>query len=144
MKLDYEPLITAAIIIYVAFFTNPTPRFISQILESAVGKLVILVGIVFVAMRKPLIGLFLGIAFIISTYPAFEFLDEKEQKPEKEKEQPKSGAPKVDMAQIGKLAQMIGKGKGEKLPTAKGKDVTTPPPATNPVKPHAKENFTSF
>lgn len=144
MKLDYEHLMIGAIIVYIAFFSHPPPRFVSQILESPVGKLVLLVGVVFVAMRKPLIGLFLGIAFITSTYPAFEFLDEKEQKPEKEKEQPKSGAPKVDMAQIGKLAQMIGKGKGEKLPTAKGKDETTPPPATNPVKPHAKENFTSF
>ena len=61
-----------------------------------------------------------------------------------EKEQPKSGAPKVDMAQVGKLAQMLGK--GSKLPMQKGKDVTTKPPETHVVKPDPKvtEKFTPF
>jgi hypothetical protein len=95
-------------------------------------------------MKKPLVGLFLGIAYLVSS--STEYLDPKEQK--EEKPQPKSGAPKVDMGQIGKLAQMLGKGKGGKLPTEKGKDVTEKPPETQPVKPHVDpkvtEKFTSF
>jgi hypothetical protein len=48
------------------------------------------------------------------------------------------------MAQVGKLAQMLGK--GSKLPMQKGKDVTTKPPETQVVKPDPKvtEKFTPF
>ena len=88
--------------------------------------------------------MFLGIAYLVSSYPTLEYMDEsKPKEKEKEKEQPKSGAPK-DLAQIGKLAQMLGK--GSKLPMEKGKDVTQKPPETNTVKPDPKtvEKFTPF
>ena len=148
MKVESEHFLLLAIILYIAFFSHPPPRFISQILDNPVGQLVVLVGVLYAFMKKPLVGLFLGIAYLVSSYPTLEYLDPKEQKEEKEKEkpQPTSGAPKVDMAQIGKLAQMLGK--GSKLPTEKGKDVTQKPPETQPVKPHVDpkitEKFTSF
>lgn len=143
MKVESEHLLLLAIIVYIAFFSHPPPQFISQLLDNPVGQLVVLVGILYAFMKKPLVGLFLGIAYLVSY--STEYLDPKEQK-EKEKPQPSSGAPKVDMAQVGKLAQMLGK--GSKLPTQKGKDVTEKPAETQPVKPHVDpkvtEKFTSF
>jgi len=143
MKVESEHFLLLAIICYIAFFSHPPPRFISQVLDNPIGQLVVLVGILYAFMKKPLVGLFLGIAYLVSS--STEYLDPKEQK-EKGKPQPKSGAPQVDMAQIGKLAQMLGK--GSKLPTQKGKDVTQKPHETQPVKPHVDpkvtEKFTSF
>lgn len=143
MKVEPEHFLVLALIVYISFFSHPPPQFISQVLDNPVGQLLVLVGILYTFMKKPLVGLFLGIAYLVSSYPTLEYLDPKEQKEEK---QPKSGAPKPDMAQIGKLAQMLGK--GSKLPTQKGKDVTSKPAETQPVKPHVDpkvtEKFTSF
>jgi hypothetical protein len=144
MKVEPEHFLVLVLIVYIAFFSHPPPQFISQVLDNPVGQLLVLVGVLYTFMKKPLVGLFLGIAYLVSSYPTLEYLDPKEQK--EEKPQPKSGAPKVDVAQIGKLAQMLGK--GSKLPTQKGKDVTEKPPETQPVKPHVDpkvtEKFTSF
>ena len=142
MKLNPEYLVVAALIAYTAFFTHPPPYFVSQVLSNPVGQVLVLVGIVLAATMSRLVALFLGIAFLVSSNPALEHMENK-----KEKEQPKSGAPKPDMAQIGKLASMLsGKGlmagKSEKLPQEKGKDVQAPPPPTTTVKPHTDPKVT--
>jgi hypothetical protein len=146
MKVEPEHLMVLAIIAYIAFFTHPPPSFVTMILDNPIGQMLALVGVVYAFMKKPLVGLLLGIAYVLSS-TSLEYMDEsKPAEKEKEKEQPKSGAPKVDMAQIGKLAQMLGK--NSKLPMEKGKDVTQKPPETQPVKPHVDpkvtEKFTPF
>jgi len=144
MKVESEHLMVLSIIAYIAFFTHPPPSFVTMVLNNPIGQMLALVGVVYAFMKKPLVGLLLGIAYVLSS-TSFEYMDESKPA-EKEKEQPKSGAPKVDMAQIGKLAQMLGK--GSKLPMEKGKDVTQKPPETQPVKPHVDpkvtEKFTPF
>lgn len=144
MKVESEHFMVLAIIAYIAFFTHPPPSFVTMVLSNPIGQMLALVGVVYVFMKKPLVGLLLGIAYVLSS-STLEYMDESKPK-EKEKEQPKSGAPKVDMAQIGKLAQMLGK--GSKLPMEKGKDVTEKPAETQPVKPHVDpkvtEKFTPF
>ena len=143
MKLTSDLLVVAGLIAYIAFFTHPPPAFVSTVLSSPVGQVVVLVGVVFASTKKPLVGLFLGLAYLASSYPVLEYMDNKKE----EKEQPKSGAPKPDLAQIGKLAGMLA-GKSGGLPQQKGKDVKSPPPATHTVKPHsdtkAVEKFSSF
>jgi hypothetical protein len=136
MKLP-ELALLAGIIIYIAFFTHPPPRFVSMVLENPIGQLLVLAGVVFVATKHALVALFLGIAFLMSSYPNYEYMDN----PKKDKKDEKV----PDMAQIGKLAQMLG-GKNGKLPQEKGKDVKTPPPSTNTVKADSKtvEKFTPF
>jgi len=140
MKITPDLLVVGALIAYIAFFTHPPPSFVSAVLASPVGQVLVLVGVVLVGMKKPLVGLFLGIAYLSSSYPVLEYMDES--KPEK-KEQPKSGAPKPDMASIGKLASLLGPaGKGGKLPVAQEKDAKSPPPPTTTVKPHADPKVT--
>jgi hypothetical protein len=143
MKVESEHFVLLAIICYIAFFSHPPPSFVTMVLGHPIGQLLALVGVVYAYVKKPLIGLFLGIAYLVSS-SSFEYMDESKPEKEKEKPQPKSGAPKVDMAQIGKLAQMLGK--GSKLPMEKGKDVTQKPAETNQVKPDTKvtEKFTPF
>jgi len=146
MKITPDLLVVGALIAYIAFFTHPPPRFVSAVLENPVGQVLVLVGVVLVGMKKPLVGLFLGIAYLSSSYPVLEYMDES--KPEK-KEQPKSGAAKPDMANISKLASLLGPaGKSGKLPTAQGKDEKTPPPTVAPVKgysdPKVTEKFSMF
>jgi hypothetical protein len=145
MKITPQYLVIAGLIAYIAFFTHPPPRFVSAILESPVGQVLVLLGVVGVFMKSQPIGLLCGVAYLVSTRPVFEHLDASDQGPKKP--QPKSGAPKPDMAQIGKLASMLsGKGlmagKSEKLPQEKGKDVKAPPPPTTSVKPHTDPKVT--
>uniref|UniRef100_A0A6C0JKY7 Uncharacterized protein n=1 Tax=viral metagenome TaxID=1070528 RepID=A0A6C0JKY7_9ZZZZ len=145
MKITTEYLVVGALIVYIAFFTHPPPRFVTAVLESPVGQVLVLLGVVGVFIKSQPIGLLCGVAYLVSSYPVLEHLDATEQGPKKE--QPKSGAPKPSMADIGKLAGMLsGKGqmtgKGQKLPQEAGKDVTTPPASTNAVKPHSDPKVT--
>ena len=98
-----------------------------------------LLGVVLAFTKSPPIGLLLGVAYLTSSYPTLEYLDAAEQGPPKE--QPKSGAPKIDMKNLGKLAEIVG-GKGGKLPQEKGKDTTKPPKPTTTVKPHSDPKVT--
>lgn len=142
MKITPQYLVIAGLIVYIAFFTHPPPKFVSMILASPVGQVLVLLGVVGVFMKSQPIGLLCGVAYLVSSYPVLEHLDASEQGPKKEeKAQPKSGAPKPDMAQIGKLASMLS-GKGQKLPQEKGKDVKEPPASTTSVKPHVDPKVT--
>lgn len=157
MKLSkLELLSVGALVVYVAFFTRPPPRFVTTVLEHPVGQAAALAGVLYVASQKSVvIGLFLAIAYLTSSYTTLEYLDEKEQKPKEKPDAPfsgggvepnpfnppKSGAPKPDMAQIGKLASILA-GPGGKLPTEKGKDVKEPPPSKTTVKPHTDPKVT--
>ena len=136
-NIDY--LVIGGLILYITFFTHPPPKFVSIVLASPVGQVLVLLGVVAVFTKSPLIGLLCGVAYLVSSYPVLEHLDASEQGPKKP--QPKSGAPKPDMAQIGKLASMLS-GKGGKLPQEKGKDVKAPPPPTTTVKPHTDPKVT--
>lgn len=145
MKLELEHLGIGAIIVYVAFFTNPPPQIVSSLLSSPLGHVAVLGLILYVFMNKlELLALLLAIALIVSDSKRYEFLDEKEQKP-KEKEQPKSGAPKPEIA--GKLAGLLS-GKNGILKQEAGKSVTKPPPQKAHPKPHADpkvtEKFSDF
>jgi hypothetical protein len=146
MKVYVKHLVVVGLILYIAFFTHPPPLFVSTVLQSPVGQVLVLLGVVYTATKDAMVGLFLGIAYLASSFPVLEYLDAKEQKP-KEKEQPKSGAPMPDMKTIGKLASILG-GKGGKLMTQQGKDVKAPPPSHTAVKPHADpkvvEKFSAF
>jgi hypothetical protein len=140
MKLSKIELLSVGVLVaYVAFFTRPPHQFVTTVLEHPVGQAVVLAGVLYVASQKSLVvGLFLAIAYLTSSFTTLEYLDEKEQTP---KEQPKSGAPKVDAEQIGKLASILA-GPGGKLPTEKGKDVKEPPPSKTAVKPHSDPKVT--
>lgn len=139
MKITPQYIAIAGLIVYIAFFTHPPPAFVSLLLASPVGHVLVLLGVVGVFMKSEPLGLLCGVAYLISSYPVFEHLDASEQTPAKP--QPKSGAPKPDMAQIGKLATMLA-GKGQKLPQEKGKDVKSPPVSTTAVKPHMDPKVT--
>jgi len=145
MKITPQYLAIAGIIVYIAFFTHPPPKFISQVLASPVGQVLVLLGVVAAFMKSQPIGLLLGVAYLVSSFPVLEYLDASEQKPAPE--QPKSGAPKPSMKEIGELASIL-KGVGGKLPQEKGKDVKAPPPPTAQVKPHSDpkvtEKFSTF
>jgi hypothetical protein len=143
MKITSQYLVIAGLVIYIAFFTHPPPKFVSVVLDSPVGQVLVLLGVVLVFTKSQPVGLLCGLAYLVSSYPVFEHLDASEQGPKKsdEKVQPKSGAPKPDIAQLGKLASMLS-GKGQKLPQEKGKDVKSPPVSTTTVKPHTDPKVT--
>ena len=144
MKITPQYLVIAGLILYIAFFTHPPPLFVTTILKSSVGQVVVLLAVVGVFMKSQPIGLLAGVAYLTSSYPVLEYLDEKEQAPKKE--QPKSGAPKPGMKNklMGILEGTKGlmAGKGEKLPQEKGKDVQAPPPSSTTVKPHSDPKVT--
>lgn len=76
MKLQRNELIVIVlIIVYIAFFTHPPPSHISNLLESPVGHMVMLLGILYViAYQSLIVGIFLGIAYIMTSSNIIEHL----------------------------------------------------------------------
>ena len=95
MKLtQVEMIFIGGSIAYVAFFTHPPPQFVQNVLSTPWGHGASLLGILVVALNvSHLAALFVGIAYILSSNTTIEYFEEKK---EKEKEQPKSGAPEPD------------------------------------------------
>ena len=137
MKLTRNELIVVGVIIvYIAFFTHPAPAHITNFLESPIGHIVSLLGIVYViAYQSFIVGLFLGIAYIMTSRSVTEYLDEKEQKPKEEKapSQPtSSGMPPP--AVTGAMKSLLEKG-DMRLPQKAGKSETTKPMTSQTPKP---------
>lgn len=140
--------VVALLIAYVAFFTHPTPPHIADFLSSAVGKVLGLLGVLYVTVyQSTIVGIFLAVAYLMSVGAVTEYMDPKEQTPKKEPEQPKSkGVAPPDVT--GVLKSMLTKG-DTRLPQI-GQKKGTPaskPAETVPVKPSASagvEKFANF
>jgi len=147
MRLSQTELVSVGlIIVYIAFATNPAPSHIKDFLSSPVGKIVGLLAVLYVTVYQSLIvGVFLGIAYIMTATSVTEYLDPKEQKPEEKKQASASGIPAP--AVTGMLKELLKKG-DVRLPQKAGKSETTPPPTTTKPKPllstKTTEHFASF
>lgn len=142
-----ELLAVACVIVYVAFFAHPPPRFVATVLASPVGHALALAGIVYVVVyHSVVVGMFLAIAYITSASGVVEYLDKDEQVPTEEKEQPKAnGIPPP--AVTGMLNKILKKKGDTRLPQTQGKSVKTKPTAVVPPKPKVSdkiENFMNF
>lgn len=140
MKLTQQELVLIAVIIgYIAFFTHPPPSHITNLLETPVGHIVALLGILYVTVYKSLlVGVFLGIAYIMTTPRVTEYMDEKQQTPKgpETPAQPKSaGVPPP--AVTGMVGQSIHKKGDTRLPQAQGKSNTVKPTEVVAPKPAA-------
>lgn len=152
MKLHRNELIVLAVVIgYIAFFTHPPPAHITNLLETPVGHAVILLGILYVTVYQSLIvGIFLGIAYIMTAPRVTEYLDEKEQKPTPPEQPKSSGVPPPPTSGIIGAALKAKPALGEtRLPQAQGKAVTTKPmtpvlPKPAMPTPKTKESFGNF
>jgi len=147
--------LVALIIVYVAFFTHPAPPHLLNLLETPVGHAIALLGILYVTVYQSfIVGIFLGIAYIMTAKNVTEYMDEKEQKPTEDKKEEKkqptaNGIPPP--AVTGSVKSMVKKG-DTRLPQAQGKSNTTKPTTTSAPKPAAPppttksgvENFASF
>jgi hypothetical protein len=139
MKVSQIELVAVGLlIVYIAFFSHPPPAHIKDFLSSPVGHAGFLLSIVYVTVYKSqLIGVFMGIAYVMTAASTTEYLDEQEQTPEKEKEQPKSAGVPDPSASLKKILGNLEKGdRVEHMATA-GKTVTAPPPATAAPRPAA-------
>lgn len=126
-----EMILVGLLIVYLAFFSNPPPSFISTHINNPVGKVLALLGVVYVTVYQSLIvGVFLALAFMMSVPSMTEYMENAPKK--EEKKQPTSNMASMTEAKdiIKSMMQ-----KGDKLPSAQGKSVTAPPPAQNKPKP---------
>lgn len=125
-----EIVVVGALIVYLAFFSNPPPAFIRTHLDNPVGKIVALLAVLYVTVYQSLImGVFLAVAFIMSASKVTEYLDNPK------KEEAKQPSSNMDsMAEAKDIIKSMMK-KGDKLPSAQGKSVTAPPPAQHKPKP---------
>jgi hypothetical protein len=125
-------ILVGLLIVYLAFFSNPPPSFVTSVLNNPVGKVVALLGVVYVTVYQSLIvGVFSALAFMMSVPSMTEYMENAPKKPE-EKKQPSSTM--NSMAEAKDIIKSMMK-KGDKLPTAQGKSVTAPPPAQHKPKP---------
>lgn len=149
-----ELIILGVIIVYIAFFTHPPPSHITNLLETPIGHMVALLGILYVTIYKSLIlGVFLGLAYIMTARNVTEYLDEKEQKPKVlSKDAPSPTAAGIPPPAVtGALKSMLKKG-DTRLPQAQGKNVTAKPETSAPpkgatpsnLKPKMSEGFSNF
>jgi hypothetical protein len=152
MKLSRNELVLVVLVIlYVAFFTHPPPSHFVNLLESPVGHAVALLGIFYVTVYQSLIlGIFLGVAYIMTAKHVTEYMDPKEQAPKKEepKQPTANGVPPP--AVTGAMKSLLQKG-DTRLPQAAGKSETVKPAQKAPAKPSNPvdsklkvENFASF
>jgi hypothetical protein len=147
-----ELIVVAGVILYIAFFAHPVPTAVSTLLSSPVGHIIVLGGIVYtVVYHSVIMGIFFGIAYIMSTSSSFEYLDEKEQKPShasshaKPKQPPTPTSTGVPPPAISGLLNSLMKNKGNgRLPQTTGKAVTTKPTSTVPPKPKLSSNIENF
>jgi hypothetical protein len=141
MKLSQTELVVVGLLIaYIAFFSHPPPAHIRDFLSSPVGHAVFLLGIVYLTVYKSLIiGIFAGIAYVMTAATTTEYLDAKEQKP-------KVATPPATAASTASLKDILGKlEKGDTLAhtAVAGKSATTPPPPTAaPVAAHGPSTTT--
>jgi hypothetical protein len=150
MKLSTTELVVVGLlIVYIAFFTHPPPSHIKDFLGSPVGHALVLAVILWVAAYKSLIvGVFLGIAYLMTAKSVTEYLDPSQQKPASKKPaQPKSsGVPEPVVADL--IKDIMQKGDKPAHHAKAGKSVTAPPPATETPKPAAAtssiEKFASY
>jgi hypothetical protein len=139
MKLSSPEVISVVITIaYIAFFTRPPPYPLTFLLSSPVGHGLALLGIMYVtAYQSLIVGIFLGLAYIMTVKHVTEYLDENEQTPMPPPPQPKSeGVPTPVMKSV------VGR-----LPSKAGKSVTEKPKDTSAPKAAAHkqvEHFASF
>jgi hypothetical protein len=76
-----EYLIIGTIILYVAFFTHPPPQFIKSIFSTPFGHIGMLLALVYVCSKCNLVvGLLLGIAYLLSSNPTLEYFEDPKKK----------------------------------------------------------------
>jgi hypothetical protein len=141
MKLSQTELVVVGLLIaYIAFFSHPPPAHIRDFLSSPVGHAVFLLGIVYLTVYKSLIiGIFAGIAYVMTAANTTEYLDEKEQKPA-------AAASLASDLSTSSLKDMLGKlEKGDSVAhkATAGKTVTAPPPPTTTPKPASGPSSTT-
>jgi hypothetical protein len=150
MKLTQTELVLVVLLIaYVSFFTHPPPLFVKQFFATPVGHALFLLALLGVAAYKSLIvGVFMGVAYIMTATSVTEYLDPTEQAPKAPvKPQPKaSGIPAPVVADL--LKDIMKKGDKPAHHAKAGKSVTAPPPASTQPKPASATNgiekFSSF
>jgi hypothetical protein len=143
MKLSSPEVISVVIIIaYIAFFTRPPPYPLTFLLSNPVGHGLALLGIMYVtAYRSLIVGVFLGLAYIMTVKRVTEYLDEEDQTPTPT---PKVAAPQPMAEGVPKPAI---KGVVGRLPSKAGSAVTEKPKAMKApsgMAPKRVEHFASF
>lgn len=141
--------VVALLIAYIAFGTHPAPSHLVDFLSTAVGKIFMLVAVLYVTVYQSLIvGVFLALAFVLTVQQVTEYMDATDQTPKEAPKQPtSSGVPPP--AVMGALASMLKKGDTRLPQTAQKKGTPAAKPAVNmpAVKPATKagvETFASF
>jgi len=147
MKLSQvELVLVVLVIVYVAFFTHPVPRFIAAIFKSPVGHALALGAILYVTVYESLVvAIFLAIAYIMTNAQVTEYMETKPDTKEEPKQPSSSGVPKTEMK--GMIEKMI-KGSNYMVPEVqkKGAEVKKMPETAPPKGSHTKslETFASF
>lgn len=141
MKLSQTELVVVGLlIVYIAFFSHPPPAHIKDFLSSPVGHAMFLLSIVYVTVYKSqLIGVFLGIAYVMTSASTTEYLKEDEQKESEPAApaQPKSSGVPDPSASLKEILGKLEKGDTVAHGAVSGKSDTAPPPATATPKPAA-------
>jgi hypothetical protein len=142
MKLSQVELVSIGLLIlYVAFFSHPPPSFIKELLSSPVGHVVLLLAVLYVTVYKSLVvGVFLGIAYVMTASSTTEYLDPTEQKPKPKPELKSAGVPASNNSLKEILGSLKSLPKGDSVAhkAVAGKSVTAPPPPTSQPKPASK------
>jgi len=133
-----EYLALGLVVVYIAFFTHPPPHAISRVFSNPLGHVAALGLVLFATSKSQLVGLFVAIAYLLSTNSTLEYFDTPHKK--EEKEQPTSSMVSPAMMK-GVLGDLLGK--AGKLSAVAGKSETKPPPTTGTVTPSKpKEEYT--
>jgi len=140
MKLSTPELVVVGlVIVYIAFFTHPPPSHIKDFLGSPVGHAIFLGVLVWVTAYKSLIvGVFLGVAYLMTAKSVTEYLDPTEQKAAPKPQPTSTAVPEPVVADL--IKDIMKKGDKPAHHAKAGKSVTAPPKATQEPKPADPNN----
>jgi hypothetical protein len=140
MKLSLTELVVVGlVIVYIAFFTHPPPSHIKDFLGSPVGHAIFLGLLVWVTAYKSLVvGVFLGLAYLMTAKSVTEYLDPTEQKPVAKPQPTSAAVPEPVVADL--IKDIMKKGDKPAHHAKAGKSVTAPPKATQEPKPADPSN----
>jgi hypothetical protein len=143
---ELELVVVGLLIVYIAFFSHPPPPLVKMLFSTPVGHAVFLALVVWVTVYKSqLIGVFLGITYVMMAASTTEYLDPAEQKdPKKIMPQPKSAGVPAPSTSVKDIMGKLKKGDTVAHMATAGKSVTTPPPAMAAPKPAASKALGTF
>lgn len=125
--------VTAALAVYIVFFTRPAPLPLVNLLSNPLAQLAVLGAVVYIGAKVSLLVALVAAVAVVLTIPAREFFGHTKSKDKKEKMDAKKSAAALDIPMVSKALEKA-KAAAPAEPTPGADAVATMPETTGSEK----------